>query len=137
MARPIWNGTISFGLLNVPVRLYPGERSVDVQFRMLGSRDNKPVRYERVNSETGEEVPWKEIVKGFEYSVAARRARRRGRLLPSARVRRDARCRSQFDECSKLQGRVALIGGGDSGKGAAPGTRAAITRRPGRRGKPA
>jgi DNA end-binding protein Ku len=68
MARPIWNGTISFGLLNVPVRLYPGERSVDVHFRMLDSRDNKPVRYERVNSETGEEVPWKEIVKGFEYS---------------------------------------------------------------------
>jgi DNA end-binding protein Ku len=68
MARPIWNGTISFGLLNVPVRLFSGERTVDVHFRMLDSRDNKPVRYERVNSETGEEVPWKEIVKGFEYS---------------------------------------------------------------------
>jgi DNA end-binding protein Ku len=68
MARPIWNGTISFGLLNVPVQLYSGERSVDLHFRMLDSRDNSPVRYERVNSETGEEVPWKEIVKGFEYS---------------------------------------------------------------------
>ena len=68
MARPIWNGTISFGLLNVPVQLYSGERSVDLHFRMLDSRDNAPVRYERVNSETGEEVPWKEIVKGFEYS---------------------------------------------------------------------
>jgi DNA end-binding protein Ku len=67
MARPIWNGTISFGLLNVPVQLYSGERSVDLHFRMLDSRDQKPVRYERVNSETGEEVPWKEIVKGFEF----------------------------------------------------------------------
>jgi len=68
MARPIWNGTISFGLLNVPVQLYSGDRSVDLHFRMLDSRDRKPVRYERVNSDTGEEVPWKEIVKGFEYS---------------------------------------------------------------------
>jgi len=68
MARPIWNGTISFGLLNVPVQLYSGERSLDLHFRMLDSRDKQPVRYERVNSETGEEVPWKEIVKGFEYS---------------------------------------------------------------------
>jgi DNA end-binding protein Ku len=67
MARPIWNGAISFGLLNVPVRLYSAERSVDLSFRMLDSRDNAPIRYERVNSETGEEVPWKEIVKGFEY----------------------------------------------------------------------
>ena len=67
MARPIWNGTISFGLLNVPVQLYSGDRSIDLHFRMLDSRDRKPVRYERVNSDTGEEVPWKEIVKGFEY----------------------------------------------------------------------
>jgi len=68
MARPIWNGTISFGLLNVPVQLHSGERSVDLHFRMLDSRDNSPVRYERINSDSGEEVPWKEIVKGFEYS---------------------------------------------------------------------
>ncbi len=67
MARPIWTGTLSFGLLNVPVSLMSGERSVDLHFRMLDSRDKKPVRYERVNAETGEEVPWKEIVKAFEY----------------------------------------------------------------------
>jgi DNA end-binding protein Ku len=67
VARPIWNGTISFGLLNVPVQVYPGERSVDLHFRMLDSRDRKPIRYERVNSETGEEVAWKDIVKAFEY----------------------------------------------------------------------
>lgn len=67
MARPVWTGTISFGLLNIPVSLYTAERRTDLHFRMLDSRDNAPVRYERVNSETGEEVPWKAIVKGFEY----------------------------------------------------------------------
>ena len=67
MARPIWTGTLSFGLLNVPVSLMSGERRIDLQFRMLDSRDKKPVRYERVNAETGEEVPWKDIVKAFEY----------------------------------------------------------------------
>ncbi len=65
--RPIWNGTISFGLLNIPVSLMPGERRTDLHFRMLDSRDNAPVRYERVNADTGEEVPWKEVVKAFEY----------------------------------------------------------------------
>jgi DNA end-binding protein Ku len=67
MARPVWNGTISFGLLNVPVKIFSGERSVDLHFRMLDSRDQKPIRYERVNSDTGEEVAWKDIVKAFEY----------------------------------------------------------------------
>jgi len=67
MARPIWSGTLSFGLLNVPVSLMSGERKVDLHFRMLDSRDKKPIRFERVNADTGEEVPWKEIVKAFEY----------------------------------------------------------------------
>ncbi|WP_448100403.1 non-homologous end joining protein Ku [Luteibacter jiangsuensis] len=67
MARPIWTGTLSFGLLNIPIRLMSGERRNDLHFRMLDQRDNTPVRYERVNAETGEEVPWKEIVKAFEY----------------------------------------------------------------------
>ncbi|HEY9256021.1 MAG TPA: Ku protein [Stenotrophomonas sp.] len=67
MARPIWTGTLSFGLLNVPVQLMSGERKVDLHFRMLDSRDKKPIRFERVNADTGEEVPWKEIVKAFEY----------------------------------------------------------------------
>jgi DNA end-binding protein Ku len=67
-ARPIWSGTLSFGLLNIPVALMSGERSSsDVHFRMLDSRNNAPVKYERVNAETGEEVPWKDIVKAFEY----------------------------------------------------------------------
>jgi DNA end-binding protein Ku len=67
MARPIWSGTLSFGLLNIPVQLMSGERRTDLSFRMLDARDNTPIRYERVNAETGEEVPWKDIVKAFEY----------------------------------------------------------------------
>ncbi|MCS4280015.1 Ku protein [Stenotrophomonas rhizophila] len=67
MARPIWTGTLSFGLLNVPVSLMSGERNVDLHFRMLDSRDRKPIRFERVNADTGEEVPWKDIVKAYEY----------------------------------------------------------------------
>lgn len=68
MARPIWTGTLSFGLLNVPVSLMSGERKTDLHFRMLDARDKSPVRYERVNAETGEEVPWKDVVKAYEYN---------------------------------------------------------------------
>ncbi|MEG3192438.1 non-homologous end joining protein Ku [Lysobacter sp. D1-1-M9] len=67
MARPVWSGTLSFGLLNIPVSLMSGERRTDISFRMLDSRDNSPIRYERVNAESGEEVAWKDIVKAFEY----------------------------------------------------------------------
>ncbi len=67
MPRPIWNGSLSFGLLNIPIQLMSGERRTDISFRMLDARNNAPIRYERVNAETGEEVPWKDIVKAFEY----------------------------------------------------------------------
>jgi DNA end-binding protein Ku len=67
MARPVWKGHISFGLINIPVTLYSAEQRCDLHFRMLDSRNMAKVRYERVNEETGEEVPWNEIVKGFEY----------------------------------------------------------------------
>jgi DNA end-binding protein Ku len=67
MPRPIWKGHISFGLVNVPVVLYSGERRADLSFRMIDSRNAARVRYERVNEETGEEVPWDKIVKGYEY----------------------------------------------------------------------
>lgn len=67
MARPVWSGTLSFGLLNIPVALMSGERRTDISFRMLDARNNAPIRYERVNAETGDEVPWKDIVKAFEY----------------------------------------------------------------------
>lgn len=68
MPRPVWSGTLSFGLLNIPVSLMSGEKpSADISFRMLDSRNNAPVKYERVNAETGEDVPWKDIVKAYEY----------------------------------------------------------------------
>ena len=67
MARPIWTGVISFGLLNIPISLQSAERRVDLHFRMIDSRSQKPIRYERVNADTGEEVPWKDIVQAFEY----------------------------------------------------------------------
>ena len=67
-ARPIWNGTLSFGLLNIPIQLMTGEKRTELHFRMMDARNKAPVKYERVNAETGEEVPWKEIVKAFEYS---------------------------------------------------------------------
>lgn len=67
MARPIWTGSLSFGLLNIPIQLMSGERRTDIHFRMLDGRTKDPIRYERVNAETGEEVPWKDIVKAYEY----------------------------------------------------------------------
>ena len=67
MSRPIWKGHISFGLVNVPVVLYSAERRSDLSFRLIDSRNAARVRYERVNEETGEEVPWDKIVKGYEY----------------------------------------------------------------------
>jgi len=67
MPRPIWTGIISFGLLNVPVSLYTAEKRVDLHFRMLDKRDHQPIRYQRVNAETGEQVPWNKIVKAYEY----------------------------------------------------------------------
>lgn len=58
MPRPIWKGHISFGLVNVPVVLYTAERRAEQQgFKLIDSRNAARVRYERVNEETGEEVP--------------------------------------------------------------------------------
>jgi DNA end-binding protein Ku len=69
MARPLWKGTISFGLVSVPVALYTAEKSSsDLSFRLIDSRNAARVRYQRVNDETGEEVPWDAIVKGYEYN---------------------------------------------------------------------
>lgn len=67
MAKPIWTGAISFGLLHIPVQLMPAERRTELKFHMLDARDNHRVRYERLNAETGEAVPWKEVVKAYEY----------------------------------------------------------------------
>ena len=65
--RAIWKGHISFGLVNIPVGLFAAEERTDLQLHMIDSRNHARVRYERVNAETGEEVPWDRIVKGYEY----------------------------------------------------------------------
>ena len=67
MARPIWKGMISFGLVSVPVVLYPAEQSHTLSFSMLDKRDFSPIGYKRYNKTTGKEVPWNDIVKGYEY----------------------------------------------------------------------
>jgi DNA end-binding protein Ku len=67
MARPIWKGHISFGLINIPVTLYSAERRSDLSFRLIDSRNNAKIRYERINEATGEEVPWDRVVKGYEF----------------------------------------------------------------------
>jgi DNA end-binding protein Ku len=67
MARPLWKGAISFGLVTIPVNVYSATRRDELRFRQLDRRDNSPIREKRVNVETGAEVPWEEIVKGFEY----------------------------------------------------------------------
>jgi DNA end-binding protein Ku len=68
MARGLWKGAISFGLVNVPVELYSAQkRSSELDMTMLDKRDLSPVGYKRVNKATGKEVPWDEVVKGYEY----------------------------------------------------------------------
>ena len=67
MARALWSGSISFGLLNIPVQLMSGEKRTDLRFHLMDTRNKARVRYERINAETGEEVPWHDIVKAFEY----------------------------------------------------------------------
>ena len=69
MARPIWKGTISFGLVEIPVRLLPAvARDEEISFTMLDPRDHSAVRYERVSSKTGKPVPWADVVKGYEHA---------------------------------------------------------------------
>ncbi len=66
MPRPIWTGAISFGLVNVPVKLYSAVTSKDVRFHQLEASTNARVRQRRVSSATGEEVGYDDIVKGYE-----------------------------------------------------------------------
>ena len=68
MARGLWKGAISFGLVNVPVELYSAKkRATELDMTMLDKRDLAPVGYKRVNKSTGKEVPWDDVVKGYEY----------------------------------------------------------------------
>lgn len=64
--RPIWSGSITFGLVNVPVELRPAEAQNELRLQLLDARDHAPVGYVRRNKRTGEELGWNEIVRGFE-----------------------------------------------------------------------
>ena len=67
MARALWKGAITFGLVNIPVELYPAEDRKTFKFSMLDKRDLTPVGYKRYSKATGKEVAWENIVKGYEY----------------------------------------------------------------------
>ena len=66
MPRELWKGAIRFGLVHIPVSLHPGEQREELSFTMLDKRDLSPVGYKRVNKTTGAEVPFDQIVKGYE-----------------------------------------------------------------------
>jgi DNA end-binding protein Ku len=74
MARPIWSGSISFGLVNVPVRMYSATQSKELRFHFLDRRDLTPIGYDKVRKDTGESVSPDEIVRGFEIE--------KGRYVP-------------------------------------------------------
>jgi DNA end-binding protein Ku len=67
--RPQWTGALTFGLVNIPVRLFSAVRSKErISFRLLHKKDHAPIRYDRVCEKEGESVPWSDIVKGYEYA---------------------------------------------------------------------
>lgn len=63
--RPIWTGAIGFGLVNIPVRLYTATQSSTLDLDMLDKKDHANIAFKRVNVNTGKEVPWQNIVKGY------------------------------------------------------------------------
>lgn len=65
--RAIWKGSISFGLVSIPISLFPATRGQELKFRLLRRSDLSPVSYKRVAEADGKEVPWDQIVKGYEY----------------------------------------------------------------------
>jgi DNA end-binding protein Ku len=66
MPRAIWSGAISFGLVNIPVKLYSAVSRKTVRFHQLDSADNQRIQQKRMNPRTGEEVPYENLVKGYE-----------------------------------------------------------------------
>src|SRR5258707_11926578 len=67
MTRALWKGSISFGLVNIPIELHTAVRNHRPRFRMLHARDKSPVKFERVCIRDGQPVAWEDLVKGFEY----------------------------------------------------------------------
>lgn len=68
MPHAIWKGHVSFGLVSIPIVLYSSEnKSEDISFHQIDKRDQARIKYKRINTETGKEVPWENIGKGYEY----------------------------------------------------------------------
>jgi DNA end-binding protein Ku len=65
--RALWKGAISFGLVTIPVSLYPATRREELKFRLVRKSDQSPVNYKRVAEADNKEVPWNQVVKGYEY----------------------------------------------------------------------
>ena len=68
MARSLWKGAISFGLVHIPVEMYPAVQNHSLDLTMLDRRDFSPVGFKRYNKNNQKEVSWDDIVKGYEYS---------------------------------------------------------------------
>lgn len=68
MARAIWKGSITFGLVNIPVGLYSAEKREEMSFHLLDRRNMARIRYKKVNEANNKEVPWEETVRGYEYA---------------------------------------------------------------------
>ena len=64
----IWKGSLTFGLVNIPVELRTAIRSDHISFRLLHEKDLSPVKYERICQKEDKTIPWNEIVKGYEYT---------------------------------------------------------------------
>jgi DNA end-binding protein Ku len=67
VAKSIWKGEISFGLVSIPVSLVTTEEKNDLRFHLINAKTKSRIRYIRVDEETGDEVPWEQIIKGYEY----------------------------------------------------------------------
>ena len=66
--RAIWSGAIGFGLVNIPIRIFSGTEESSLELHMLDKHDHATIRYARINTDTGEEVAWKDIVKGYQLN---------------------------------------------------------------------
>lgn len=65
--RPLWTGTITFGLVNIPVKLYSATQPIELDLDYLSKKGKHPIRYARMDTVTGKEVEWQDVVKGYEY----------------------------------------------------------------------
>ncbi|PLW88196.1 Ku protein, partial [Mucilaginibacter sp.] len=66
--RSIWKGSLGFGLVSIPVKLYSAVQTTSLDFDMLDNRDHERIRYQRVNEKTHKEVPYDKIVKGYKLN---------------------------------------------------------------------